>query len=366
MKKRVTLVTWLGYGNYGTSLQSFALYYKLQAMGCSVRFLSHYSKFCTHSILNWLKNCLLYIRFYTPLFYQFSAKGRKLRHFHSERYVLKSALTSWGQKSILRNTDVFVAGSDQIWNVTHAYSPFMFLDFAQDKKRVAYASSIGTSEIEDRYKTLVKQHLQHFAAIGVREKTAVKTLNDLLGEDKVVQVLDPTFLLSASEWKSVANDSSFDYELPERYVLCYFIGNNPEYKCQLEEVLSKSNIKNCIIIPSEETSFIDLGNFIYDRKAGPKEFVKLIEGAAFVCTDSFHATTISLILSKQFVVFKRFSDRDKKSQNSRIHDVLELVGLSDRFYPCDIDKNINYKDVQHIVDIERKKSEKYIMDNILT
>ena len=366
MKKRITLVTWLGYGNYGTSLQSFALYQKLQSLGCEVCFLSHYSKFCTTTVLAWIKNVLLHIRFYSPFFYLFSAKGRKLKRFHSEKYKIRTALTSYGQKQILDNTDVFVAGSDQIWNVSHAYSPFMFLDFAQDKKRVAYASSIGTNEIEEGYKTLVKKHLQKFHSIAVREKTAVKTLNDLLEEEKVVQVLDPTFLLSASEWKCLANEATFDYELPEKYALCYFIGNNSEYKSQLAEILSKGNIQHCIVIPSEESPDIELGDYLYDHKAGPKEFIQLIAKAEIVCTDSFHATTISTILSKQFVVFKRFSDKDKKSQNSRIYDILELTGLLDRFFPCDINSKINYERVQHILDVERKKSEEYIVNNIVT
>ena len=39
MKKKIAIVTWLGWGNFGTSLQSYALHHKLEMMGYDVCYL---------------------------------------------------------------------------------------------------------------------------------------------------------------------------------------------------------------------------------------------------------------------------------------------------------------------------------------
>ena len=40
--KKIVLVTWVGNGNYGTSLQSFALHRKLEMLGYKVSFLQNF------------------------------------------------------------------------------------------------------------------------------------------------------------------------------------------------------------------------------------------------------------------------------------------------------------------------------------
>ncbi|MBR6698436.1 MAG: polysaccharide pyruvyl transferase family protein [Bacteroidaceae bacterium] len=364
-RKKVALVTWLGYGNFGTSLQSYALYQKLEMMGCEVIYLSHYSSFCSLGIIDWIRNCVNYYRFHSFLHYAFTSKGRKLYKFHIEKYKIRRALTSCAEKQIMQSIDVFVSGSDQIWNVSHEYSPFMFLDFVKNKKRVSYASSIGTGQIPEKYRDIVAYHLKKYSSISVREQSLVPYLNELLEENKVQHVVDPTFLLSEQDWSRLAAEAEFDYILPKKYILCYFIGNNPEYQKQLGLLQASIPGCECVIIPSDENKEAYYGEAIYDFAAGPKEFVRLIEGATIVCTDSFHATALSIILSKQFVEFKRFSDDDQTSQNSRIVDLLEFYGLQDRFDLCNAHCAIDYTAVQNKLKQARKESEQYIVANIM-
>ena len=54
---------------------------------------------------------------------------------------------------LLSEVDVFMTGSDQIWNCCHRFDSFMFLDFVGGGKRVAYASSIGTNCVPENMKT---------------------------------------------------------------------------------------------------------------------------------------------------------------------------------------------------------------------
>lgn len=370
--KRITLVTWLGGGNYGTSLQSFALHRKLQDLGYAVTFCAGCPKKFT------VKNKIIYI---LELFginlssikkkikrCKLTAKQRKLQDFIKHNYNLTRPINSKKQlDNLVECTDVFVTGSDQIWNTVYSFNPFFFLDFAKDKKRIAYASSMGISDFPDEHKPEVRKLLSKFQHIGVREQTAVKAISNLLGRNAVQQVLDPTFLLNKNDWFNISQSASIEIEIPQRYIFCYLIGNNPWYKEQIADVMESTCIDNLIIVPAVENKDFSIeGATIYDA-AGPLEFVKLIKEATLVCTDSFHATALSLNMEKPFVEFMRFSDESKGSQNSRIYDLLGRYNLSHRIYNKSDKRwgeSIDYISVSGLINEDRKKSLDFLVESI--
>jgi hypothetical protein len=122
-----------------------------------------------------------------------------------------------------------------------------------------------------------------------------------------------------------------------------------------------------VIIPADENrDFTYEGAFVY-KDASPVEFIYLIQHASLVCTDSFHATALSINHSVPFVEFMRFKDDDSKSQNSRIYDLLEHYGLMDRIYDdnnLSWINNISYDRVQEILSDDRKFSIDYLINAI--
>ena len=373
--KNIVLVTWMGGGNYGTSLQSFALHKKLEKLGYNVKFLCGVPKKFTYK--NTFKYILQLLGIDAKKIKKLicsshsshpSVKQMKLAEFISKNYNLCKPINTQIQFSeLIDNTDVFVTGSDQIWNTVFCFNPFYFLDFAEDAKRVAYASSVGLQDFPEEHKPEVKRMLSKFSHIGLREETAVKMVSKLLGRNNVVQVLDPTFLLDSNEWIKIGDDAKIEIALPEKYILCYLIGKNEWYKEQLRDVISKTGIKNVVIIPAEENSDFSVDGAVLYNAAGPLEFVKLIENAAFVCTDSFHATAISINLNVDFVEFMRFENSDKASQNSRIYDVLTHYGLMDRIYTedsADWSTAIDFAKPNAQLKTDREKSLDYLTNAI--
>lgn len=372
MIKRITLVTWLGGGNYGTSLQSFALHRKLQDLGYSVTFCTGCPKKFT------AKNKIKYL---LELFginlssikkkikrSKLTVKQRKLQGFIKDNYNLAKPINFKNQlDNLVECTDVFVTGSDQIWNTVYSFNPFFFLDFAKDKKRIAYASSMGISDFPDEHKPEVRRLLSKFQHIGVREQTAVKAISNLLGRNDAQQVLDPTFLLDKNDWFNISQSASIEIDIPQRYIFCYLIGNNPWYKEQIADVMQSTGIDKLIIVPAVENKDFSIeGATIYDA-AGPLEFVQLIKEAALVCTDSFHATALSLNMEKPFVEFMRFSDESKGSQNSRIYDLLGRYNLSHRIYNKSDKRwgeSIDYMSVTRQINEDRKKSLDFLVESI--
>ena len=105
---------------------------------------------------------------------------------------------------------------------------------------------------------------------------------------------------------------------------------------------------------------------IIPNDVGPSEFISLVEQAEFVCTDSFHGCCFSVLFEKPFAPFLRFSNNDKKSQNVRVIDFLEKVGLRNLFFSTENDlehifaTKINYAAVNAWLEVERQKSLSYL------
>lgn len=369
MAKDVVVVTWKGEGNFGTCLQSYALNKILDKLGYQVKFLPSIPEYYSVMLdIKWFFKCLGLKKLKDAIKKRrMTILEKKRAKFHNKAYNEIVIYTKWQEKRLVSHTDCFITGSDQIWNTFYNFSPFYFLSFVGSCKRVAYASSIGTNSVKEDYKNAVRELLHKFNHIGVREKEAVRVLTDLTGRSDIIQVVDPTFLLSPNDWRELASNAEYEKELPEEYIFCYLIGNNPWYKDYLKDVHSIIGIKNIIIIPSAENPDFSCEGAITYQNASPIEFVDLLQKAKFVCTDSFHATALSINYSVPFVEFLRFKDDDMQSQNSRIYDLLNHYGLMERIYHKESSKwkdAIDYLSVQDVLSCDRQKSMDYLVNAI--
>lgn len=262
--------------------------------------------------------------------------------------------------------DIYITGSDQVWNTTW-YRPTFFLDFVpKNKKKVSYAASIGKKDLSEKESEIFKSSLKNYSAISVREQDSVNLLSSLTNGE-VEWVLDPTLLLDKSDWDRIAPAPLVN----KKYVFCYFIGDG--YK---ERKLAKKYAKEhdlCLVVLSHPAGFnySDLGfgdKKMYD--AGPADFVSLIKCAEYIFTDSFHACVFSSIYHKQFFVFPR---NGKKAMGNRIYSLLSLFDCVDHF--CDTDEKqrmeyisnlqlISYKDLNKYIEM-KNRSLRFINEKIL-
>jgi hypothetical protein len=367
-KTSIGLVTWSLEPNYGTVLQAYSLYHTLEKLGCKVFLLN---KFDTNFTLKSFKDALFrrlgIRRFWKYAHVRKTVKMERIKKFHRKEFRQKTIATKYQFRQLLKNTNIFMTGSDQLWNCYDHFIPFLFLDFAEEKTKVSYATSIGTTDIPAAYKQAVKDFLLKYKKISVREETAKDILTELTGRNDIEHVLDPTFLIDSSEWKRFGNCATEDFHLPEKYICCYLLGKDNHYKEYIETIKRKTGIKNIIIIPSGENPDLAFNGAVIYNNAGIREFVRTMDKASFVCTDSFHGTALSINLSKQFVVLRRFKDSDRKSQNSRLYDLLDTLDISNRFFDDKEDgwdKIIDYNAVDTKLDILKRKSMDFITDAI--
>ncbi len=267
--------------------------------------------------------------------------------------------------------DAYVCGSDQIWNPLifgeKTYDPAFFADFAKSGRRVAYAPSFGISSIPEDKREQLRKYIDKFDSLSVREKQGEKILQEVTGRGSVT-VLDPTLLLNTDEWSTIAAVP----DIREPYILCYFITDARKYSGFVQTISDKYKmpvVSLCgsrRVVPQTRHKVLD---------AGPREFLGLFAEASVVLTDSFHGTVFSINFNKEFFCFESATNSEK-TVNSRLHNILEKVGLLSRIFSVTADTGefcrftgdntagINYHEVRRILEQERGISIKYLKDSL--
>ena len=237
----------------------------------------------------------------------------------------------------LMEMDIAVTGSDQVFNpkrISDERRAF-YLDFiGDDVKKISYAASFGLSKIPDERKEEIKEYLNKFEHISVREDSGMQIVEEL-SRKKAVVVLDPVFLNNKGFW----TDTSKEYPLPfKNYLLYYRLLGSKKSDQYAKKIAKEKGLK--LVTINDSYLRMPLGKVLWD--VGPREFLWLYANSDFVVTDSFHGVAFSLIFEKQLV----FTDTHSVTKE-RGYNLLEAVGVEDVAY-CEnyyCDKTIDYSQV---------------------
>lgn len=268
--------------------------------------------------------------------------------------------------------DAVVVGSDMLWHPINVEHDYYTLTFVPDRvKKIAYATSFGTTEIPKYQTEKYKAFLNRFQAISVREKSGLSVLKNLGINKTGTVVLDPTLLFTGTEWMEIQDEKPF---LDGKYIFCYFLGVNREHRKFAEKIKELTGYKIVALqhldeFVEDDIAFADEALF----NVGPSEFVNLIRNAQFVCTDSFHGTCFSILNHKKFFTFNRFKSDNTQSTNTRIDSLLSMLKLEDRRIPLEcvteeisdkLQANIDYEKVEVLLAQNREKSVLYLRDSL--
>lgn len=262
--------------------------------------------------------------------------------------------------------DMFVCGSDQVWNPGW-WNDILLMTFT-DKMKIAYAASIARNRLKQEEIAYLKENTKKYTAISVREMQAQKMLEDIL-EREIDFVLDPTLLVSAQDWEKESNNPSVDGE----YAFIYMVGNSKGLK---EHIYTECHKRGCKVISigySKNTYFSSEEKYsdMVIKDAGPREWLGWIKNAKYVFTDSFHGSVFSIIFERQFWCFERDNPNDKRNENTRLYSFLKITGLEKRLLNKDTvifeneeENVINYTNVKLALQPYKEKSLEYINEYI--
>ena len=298
-----------------------------------------------------------------------SIRDSKYKEFRKEFNLSISCpdYKSLSEMADAKYSDVIV-GSDQLWLPVNVVSDYYTLNWVPDNiNKISYATSFGISKIPDKYTDEYKKFLSRINYLSVREESGKKICDEYGISSKVV--CDPTILLTKEEWEQEAVQERI---IPDKYILCYFLGSNIEHRKFAEKLKEKTGYKIVSLNHADEyVKYSDTFADITPYDIGPREWINLIKNAEYVCTDSFHGTVFSLLFNKTFFDFRRYSESNKMSTNSRIDSLLDLAGVDKNRILTgneDVDTvikyKINYNKVNKNIDKIRQESKEWLLNSI--
>lgn len=349
--KRVGIITLNSEFNYGNRLQAYALQRAIARLGGDPETIVH------TAASQDIKKAIKYTIGKLPLLHPRLAYWRMLAEKEKvfvpfSKKTIHSRYVSGDLTSVANDYDVFITGSDQVWNPARLKgSSTNLLGFAPPEKRVAYAASFGVSEIPTEQQDFYRQYLSGMRNLSVREQAGVEIVKRLL--DRQAELMpDPTILLEKEEWDQLTD--AYKHLANEKYLVVYTLHGLTEHVKQQVEELAKSNNLEIYQI---------MGDFYNSqhRIPNPIEFVARIQFAKAVFTDSFHASVFSIIMHTPFVAFPRSDSR----MESRLQTLLDGFHLNEAFYEetaniADVLRRENFSTVDQIAAKQRQEGYEYL------
>ena len=188
--KKSLLITTHYVNNYGSVLQTYASQLILHSLGYDCEVINYVR--ANNTLAYEAKNAYSRYRKLSGIFafppvsfimvLRFIIKKLKKKAIFDsfcKKYIKMTRRYSCYQSLVEKcpNADLYVVGSDQVWN--HIYNggflPEYFLAFApKGSKKISLSSSIGISELSTSELQQFKEFLKSFSFVSVREKSAAE------------------------------------------------------------------------------------------------------------------------------------------------------------------------------------------------
>ena len=321
--------------NFGSALQACALLKKIRDLGYDAELIDYKYPNAIHKEgQSLLREAIKQtIHFLNSAIVGFPTIRQKIRYkkFWKENFVLSSQKYPTPQ-SIENNPpiyDIYVTGSDQVWNAnfTKKDSSFLLSFAPEGAKKIAYSSSFALNTIPDEYECLFAKYLPLYKHISVREESGVDLANKY-GKTTAEWVCDPTLLLTKQEWANIAKGGKSYKKQP--YILVFLLAYSfdpfPDVDFIVNKVQKELGLHVIYLDAGKRDYFKPNSHVVKD--AGPKEFINLFLDAEFIITSSFHGTAFSINFGKPFLSIIELNNPD-----SRIGSLLKKIGLEEYGVP---------------------------------
>lgn len=367
--KKIGVITMHRVQNFGSVLQAYALSEKLNRLGADCEIIDYQYPNAFHlSSVSTVKRSfdigffIKRIKYF--ILYRNSLQKRRFSDFlNSTLKTSRYYPTRQSLKEYPPMYDVYITGSDQVWNPYCMKGDDTFLlGFINDRIKASYASSFSVKQIPTSYFDVFKNYLSQYQHIGVREASSVRIIEELTGK-RAVTVCDPTLLLRKDDYRQLALQSQI--MIRHKYILVYALSYaynpNPQLGIIVDRVKKELNLP-VVYLHSNDIEGYHCGASI--TSAGPKEFLSLFMDAEFIITSSFHGTSFSLIFEKPFIAITPGA----KTDDDRIGSLLRRLSIEqqaisvDQVLPSELPLRLKYDEITPRLELFRQESEAFLIE----
>lgn len=266
----------------------------------------------------------------------------------------------------LSNYEMFLVGSDQVWNAPRVGCLDVYMcDFLHQKRSaLSYAASFAIDSIPENLLADYTKYIQNMKTLLVREARGVELCKQA-GRDDAKHVVDPTLLLEGKDYEELTSKPT-DLVGDEDYILVYSLTSSMKIYEEAAKLAKRNNCKMVMLkrvpCPPLATSF---KNAIDLLEVGPAEFISLIKYAKCIVTGSYHALMFSILMHSNFYIYMD----DASAENSRLLSSLSMFGLEKQLYyeTSSLPKflpHVNYDVVEPILKAKREESMALLRESI--
>ena len=221
------------------------------------------------------------------------------------------------QKIDLYRDDLYIYGSDEIWNYQNPffdYDPYFF-GKNNEKIKISYATSVGNAKFlkEEKIQN-IKNYLNTFDDISVRDNATFDFVKKCTGKKSSI-VLDPCFLVDLNS--TFKNKYINTHE--HKYILIYGDYFN---KKQISDIFSYSRKNNLKIVSAGfYNEWADESIVSID----PIDLIYLFINSTLIYTSMFHGVMLSYKYKKQFWI------SEDPYRKNKLSYFINYLGLNDRY-----------------------------------
>lgn len=368
--KEVAIITYHSAYNFGSVLQAYATQQAVRTLGYAPKIVNYrmdsQKEFYCH-LYRRHSGLKTFVKDLTKLpIHRARMQRKEAYEAFFARYLdmTKEVYEPEQAMEFLREYDIAISGSDQIWNKHSCefernewryMEPYLLKDF--QGRKVSYASSVGNMDDSELQRILPE--VRGFDALAFREAASAEKMSKLLNHP-VETVLDPTFLLTRDEWVECLQ---LKEQKDERFILAYFLCGPKSLLRILPNLARTAKKMDCrikLVTPFAYLPYPDK-QIEWHPEYGPIEFLNDVYNAEAVITDSYHGTVLSVNFGKEF-----YSICKAGGAEFRKTDLLGRLGLLDRTTD-DIEKvpqigpsQIDYDEVYQKLALLRRHSLNYL------
>lgn len=361
---KVCIISMQKVPNFGSFLQAYALKQLLLNAGAnSVDYvdIKNGKQFLPVDNTNrWVKNLKV-------LFSGKIASRIKTRKYLKVRHIRFLPYYEYFRNENPGNTiyDLAVIGSDEVFNCCQpspwGFSRQLFGDVENSKKAITYAASFGSTTMENikqfNLSREIAECLGMLSSVSVRDDNSFKIVKELTGKDPQKH-LDPVLIYGYKQ----ELDKDVEIVIPkDDFMIVYSYAGRINDKSEIKNIKAFANNKGLKLYSLFcNYSWCD-GEIIPEH---PLQVPAIFRKAKYAVTDTFHGTIFSIISHIKFGTLVRSGNVQKLSS------LLDGLGLIDRIVkkPESLSlvlvKDINYDEVEKVLDKERTRTSNYLSQSM--
>lgn len=333
---RIGLVTIYKCYNFGSFYQAYGLQQYLEKLGHKVEFLDLDTDYNKHYRLR----------------KQFN---RDISRDVFSLKVIKGYTKDWKLYHIAKETaakyDLIIIGSDELWNIHNSsFTPlpeYYGINLPCEKV-ISYASCVGRARLDsfDKNPELL-EGIKSINEVSVRDDSTESFVSSLRPDREVTRVVDPSFL---ADWSLIEKPCKM-----KDFILVYTYDG--DWGFSEENIQKTKDFAEKMGLPLVSVGF---RNTWCDKwiAGSPRKFLGYLKNAAYVVTDTFHGTAMSIQYQKEFISLGK--GKDKVESLLKEFDLYSRLFTEENVFEAVFSKKTDYASANKIIQSRIKESKDYL------